>query len=646
MIDTSASGWADGGPGAAWAAKPPAGAAAARWTAGKLALLLVLWIVAHPYYGIVHDARYYTLQALQASGSGAYADDLFFKYGSQDRYTFFTALYGPLVGWLGPGQAHLAAYAAGQLFWFAAMIWLLRTLLEPRAALLAALGAILLNPHYGSSAIFQYGEVFVTPRLYAEALVLCAMALLFRGRALLSAAGLLAAGLLHPLMAVAGAGVFALEVGRRLWRAPRPAQRWAGLAGVILLAAALAAYGLASGRFGRATASFDKAWFALIYGRSAYAFLARWSPTDWVQVLAAAASLLSGAAVLARPRLALLAALATAAGGLAFGFLGGDLGRNVLVVNLQLWRALWLATLLANAALGALIARTQHGAFAKELLWGALLVGFAAHFAPLNGLVQAVPTIVGLAVFWFERRTGRALPGIARLAAGLAVALCLGWAALVGAIASLVDGWGWVPGALIAAAALALLAAPLPRPGGGRLGLAAGAALALLALATADFRSGWQRFTEAPGVPDDLRRLTETRGGLYWEADPTFVWVKLRRADFYACEQGTGAMFYRGTAAEFASKSAVMSRLDTADFGDNSQLFCPAKADAKAFGPTASGLRQVCRAYRDLDVLVLDEPVAGLTGQTWRAPASKTVMTARGRRAIDRFHVYRCGGLR
>ncbi len=150
-----------------------------------------------------------------------------------------------------------------------------------------------------------------------------------------------------------------------------------------------------------------------------------------------------------------------------FGFLAGDLGRNVLVVNLQLWRALWLATLFGNAALGALIASAERGAFSRELLWGALLVGFAAHFAPVNGLVQAVPVFVGLGVFWRERRTGRPLPAIARLAAGLAVALCLGWAVLVGAIASGLNGWTWVPEALAAAAALALLVAPLaPRSGG------------------------------------------------------------------------------------------------------------------------------------------------------------------------------------
>jgi hypothetical protein len=616
----------------------------ARWTAGQLMLLLALWIVAHPYFGIVHDARYYALQALQASHSGSYAGDLFFKYGSQDNYTLFTALYGPLVGWLGPGGAHLAAYVAGQLFWLAALVWLLGVLFEPPAALLAALGAVLLNPHYGSASIFQYGEVFVTPRLFSEALVLCALALLFRRRAAASGACLLAAGLLHPLMAIPGVCVLAIEVGRRVWSGARPAQRWWVVAVIMAAAISLAAL-LLSGRLSRATAVFDPAWFDLVLARSAYAFLARWSVTDWIQVLATAASLLSAMAVLVRQRPAFAAVLLTAAGCMAVGFLAGDLGRNVLAVNLQLWRALWLATLLANAALGALIAQTGRSASSRELLWGALLVGFAAHFAPVNGMVQAVPVFIGLGAFWWERKAGRPLPRIARFAAGLAVALCLGWAVLLGAIASRLDGWEWVPQALIAAAALVLLAAP-PRQAGPKVKTAAGAVLAVLALATADSRSDWQKFTEAPGLPDDLRPLARTPGGLYWEGDPAFVWVKLKRSDFYACEQGTGAMFYRGTAMEFAARSAVMRQLDTADFGDNSQLFCPAKANSKAFGPTASAIAQVCRAYPDLSLLVLNEPAPGLPARTWRSPAWKEVRTARGRERIDRFYVYECGGLR
>ncbi len=114
-------------------------------------------------------------------------------------------------------------------------------------------------------------------------------------------------------MAIPGAGVFAIEVGRRLWGAMRPRRRWIGLLALILAVAAVAGAGLISGRFGRATAVFDKDWFDLVFARSAYAFLAHWSVTDWLQVLATVASLLSAIAVFARRRSAFAAVLAVAA---------------------------------------------------------------------------------------------------------------------------------------------------------------------------------------------------------------------------------------------------------------------------------------------------------------------------------------------
>jgi hypothetical protein len=57
-------------------------------------------------------------------------------------------------------------------------------------------------------------------------------------------------------------------------------------------------------------------------------------------------------------------------------------------------------------------------------------------------------------------------------------------------------------------------------------------------------------------------------------------------------------------------------------------------------------MQQVCRSAPDLDVLVLNEPVAGVAGRSWRSPAWKQVTTAHGRQKIDRFYVYQCTGLR
>ena len=59
-----------------------------------VALLITgLYLFLHPYQGLIHDARLYTLQALNHLHPDLYSNDVFLKYGSQDSYTLFTPVY-------------------------------------------------------------------------------------------------------------------------------------------------------------------------------------------------------------------------------------------------------------------------------------------------------------------------------------------------------------------------------------------------------------------------------------------------------------------------------------------------------------------------------------------------------------------------
>ena len=72
------------------------------WT--LFAYLLALNALAYPYAGITHDARLYAMQVQNRIASGAYNDDLFFRYGSQDSYSLFSTLVAPVAaswGWSG-----------------------------------------------------------------------------------------------------------------------------------------------------------------------------------------------------------------------------------------------------------------------------------------------------------------------------------------------------------------------------------------------------------------------------------------------------------------------------------------------------------------------------------------------------------------
>ena len=72
--------------------------------ASSIALLLVgmaLWLASHPYLGIWHDARVYTIMALHWLDPVPFARDPWFMFGSQSDLSLFAPLYGSVVGWLG-----------------------------------------------------------------------------------------------------------------------------------------------------------------------------------------------------------------------------------------------------------------------------------------------------------------------------------------------------------------------------------------------------------------------------------------------------------------------------------------------------------------------------------------------------------------
>ena len=58
--------------------------------------LLAVNAVALPYRGVIHDSQLYAVQVMNRVENGAYADDLFFRYGSQDKFSLFSVVAAPL----------------------------------------------------------------------------------------------------------------------------------------------------------------------------------------------------------------------------------------------------------------------------------------------------------------------------------------------------------------------------------------------------------------------------------------------------------------------------------------------------------------------------------------------------------------------
>ncbi len=183
--------------------------------------LLAVNAVALPYRGFVHDSQLYAVQVMNRVENGAYADDLFFRYGSQDRYSVFSLAAAPLVRLLGPQTAFFLLYLVFNALVLLAAQRLILTLFKDR--FVAALSLLLLAttplPYTGGGTLVV-NENFLTPRLLAVALTVFALEQMFKKRfktVLLLLAG---AGLMHPLMAFGGAlvvvGWWAVE--RLGWR--------------------------------------------------------------------------------------------------------------------------------------------------------------------------------------------------------------------------------------------------------------------------------------------------------------------------------------------------------------------------------------------------------------------------------------------
>src|SRR5690606_36325535 len=159
-----------------------------------LLLLAGLYLVLHPYLGLVHDSRIYMLQALNLLRPDLYGNDVYLKFGSQDSYTVFSPLYASFIRLFGTEHAaSLLTLFSTATFLFAAW-WLARGLMPARLVWLAVGVLILVPGCYSPDEFFALLEGFITPRPLAQALVLCALAAWMRGFRL-ACAGLLFAGL-------------------------------------------------------------------------------------------------------------------------------------------------------------------------------------------------------------------------------------------------------------------------------------------------------------------------------------------------------------------------------------------------------------------------------------------------------------------
>ena len=315
-------------------------------------MLVVLWAFMHHYQGLARDGELYAVQAA-ARLHPTLGVDLYLANTSQDRYSVFSRIYALFIQSFGLRRAELLLFVVCSI-WFLAAAWdLARELFSSRTAWLAAAMLTCITGYYGAYEIFHYSESYLTARSLAEALVVTALAVHFRGSKRLGLAIAGGALFIHPLMALPG---ILLLICLRL------SARQAILGAAAALAATFAVALTAT--MASPTASFlalmDAPWLEVVRERSQFLFLKYWHWSEWEYHARAFLTLLISALVIddERIRRLCLGAILVGAAGLGVTFIAGTIGPVALLVQGQAWRWFWVTgfvsvLLLAPTALSA-----------------------------------------------------------------------------------------------------------------------------------------------------------------------------------------------------------------------------------------------------------------------------------------------------
>ena len=620
-------------------------------------LVAALWAATRPYLGIFHDSRFYTLEALNSLLPGRFSHDLYFQYGSQGRFTIFSLIYAPLISLLGLSGGNIALTIAAQALWLSGLGYLSYALFrDGKLAVMAVAATILLS--FGLA--FPYGEAYVTPRSFAEALTFWALGSQLNARPVRALALLGVSMLIHPLVTLPVLAVwFLIEAARRrIW------WLFAAVAAAVVVALAIAGVQPFSLLFAR----FDAAWFEIIRTREDFCFVSLWRWDRWFPI-GGSFALGFFEFTLATPseRRVLVPVFVVGAGGILASLIGGDILRNVLLFDIQTWRFMWLFSLITNLfavkfllrfavarpipssptawLLGLALGSTIISRFFEPMMIGTIILLVLALFAGCWEWIgkRPIPFLVRLALALL---IGCALPvlflGAQIVASWLSLSPATFWGALRQLGLSLcISGAIWF--VLFRSedrARKRLHPAVL---------LVATLVLTVIAGWQWDQRTPWRKFVDASNPPSGLTDLLPGKAPIYWEGDVATPWFLLKRASYFSCDQGTGVLFSRGTAIAYAARYESFQKLQTLDFRQAS--FCPLTETRRTTPLRRAELSALCTKETGLGALVLMERVADAPYRLWVSTVPFETLEQPSRGVLkafsgDRFYVYTCADFR
>jgi hypothetical protein len=589
--------------------------------------LVALWFLRRGYNGVLHDSMIYMgrgLADLDPQGVGA---DFFYRLDGQSSFSIFSKIVDALIPFFGLAHSAQLLTATALILWLAALTALAGQLAAGRLKWAILICVAVSGAAYGGFPL-RYAESFATPRPFAEAGVLAALAALLAGSRLLALFFLGLAALFHPIMTLAGAGAVYvyLCLENRRWI-------YLGVAGGIgVLIAALLGLPL----FSRLLERFDWNWLILLRLRASFLFPLVWTPSAWAPLVVYAATLgFAATAVTAPIRRLFWSVIISSLGCLLVAVIFGDIYPLLLIVQAQPWRAIWLLTLFGTIAMCFCVPRLWVEGGASRTTLALFAIVWIGAESMESGLLCFL--LIGLYAFR-DRFSPQVLKPLSYCCAIMAALTVTGE---TGAnIYSIANAWRDSPeGGFDLTAALTssvMLRTPVTAlaltwavsnyriPRAAFVGVATG--LAVLALATWNGGSEFNRALSSNEHPPELERMVASHPGeVLWVGESLAPWVWLGRPNWVSFLHGAANVFSRPLAMTWRDRTLALLDVDWIDPGVFTRWMPQASPEKSLPDFTREKIHKIC-ARPDAPAWILggvespDALPSDVVAQIWRSP--------------------------
>jgi hypothetical protein len=582
-----------------------------------------------------HDAVLYLGQALFQLNPEVYKNDLFFLYGSQDQFSFFSSIYAWVISLFGIGQGAILLFIASQSLFVIALVLCCRRLYGTYVGIWAAI-AIAATPRlYGGLSVFMYTEAFLTARSVAEPLCLFGIWLILEGRRGHAFLMLMLAALMHPLIALPCLVLWWVHmIGSD--------RRWLWMALLLPAFAALGYAGLMP--FDKLLDTYDPTWWKLIQEGTRQVIPLEWKWMDWVLVAFDVTLILFAFQFVSRSNTPFFKSLLlTGAICLVLSVIGSSLLHNVLLTSIQIWRVHWILHLFAISVVPFLVLSLWPiGGLAR---FSAMFVVVSIYLPPYPGAYGTL--LMAAALYFMHTKQVELSPFLKRVLWGALVLVIIAKVAPKILLAfpreTVFDDpesahWKSIASRLIFAfptyfvwaLGFGWLASR------GRFRTFAYAALGIIfvvVLAVWDKRTPWQRYLDQPHEETHpFQTYIEEGKEVYWHQDLLAPWILLKAPSYYETNQGAGMAFNRKTATAYQERTKALAALS---FQTEICQVTDMLKNADECRPNSDVVKEACETSPTLTAMVFPWRVDGMEGKEWIPPLISTHRQAR-------YYLYEC----